>query len=303
MINGIRKKSILFNLKIIALCTGCSIYCTPVHAQHYGATSVIYNTVLGGVSAGIGAIINKKKEQKWYNVFVKSFLIGSGGGVVMYTGKKLNTLITNENNISYAWLSRSVFCAGTSIIENVASGRNFWSVWHYNIGFMRFEFDCETQKFQPRVMPSALGATLFLATQGQLDIQTSLRSGTPTFRTRRISYQPALVGSTVTSAILLSDTLIRGRTFYDLYAHEMVHNFQFSEFSGVNHFFKPFCNRWEAASPLFKKIHPWVYGDVNHELMLFNYFIIQGGSKKNYCNNFLENEAEFLTIGRGACDM
>jgi hypothetical protein len=303
MITDIGKKCIFFNLKIIVLCISCSIYCTPGQAQHYEATSVLYNTVLGGVSAGIGAIINKRKDQKWYDVFVKGILIGSAGGAVMYTGKKLNTLITNENNVSYAWLSRSVFCAGTSIIENAAGGRNFWAVWHYDIGFMRFEFDCETQKIQPKVMPSALGATLFLAVQGRFDLETSLRSGTPTFRTQKISYQPALIGSTVTSAILLSDTIIRGRAYVDLYAHEMVHNFQFEEFSGVNHFFKPFTTRWETASPVFKKIHPWVYGDVNHELMLFNYFIIQGGSKQNYCNNFLENEAEFLTVGRGACDM
>jgi hypothetical protein len=284
------------------LCISCSIYCSPVKAQHYGAKSLVYNAVIGGVSAGIGAIINKKQGQEWYDVFVKGFIIGTGGGAVMYSGKRLTTLITNENNVSYGWLSRSVFCAGTSIVENVASGRSFWSVWHYDIGFIRFEYDCEAQQFQPRVMPAALGATVFLAVQGRLDLTTSLRSGTPTFRTRNISYQPALVGSTVTNAFLLSDTLLTGRTYYDVFAHEMIHSFQFQEFSGVNQFFKPFGQKWETLSPTFKRVHRWVYGDLNHELMLFNYFVIQGGSKRNYCNNFLENEAEFLTVGRGACD-
>jgi hypothetical protein len=302
MIIDVRKNNILLNLKIITLCVSCSIYCSPAKAQQYEARSVVYNTVLGGVSAGIGAIINKKKDQKWYDVFVKALVIGGGGGVVMYTGKKLNTLITNENNISYGWLSRSVFCAGTSIVENIAAGRNFWSVWHYNIGFMRFEYDCEAKKFQPKIMPAALGATFFLAVQSHLDLLASLRSGTPTFRAHRISYQPALVGSTVTNAFLLNDTLTTGRTFYDLYAHEMIHSFQFEEFSGINHFFIPYTNKWETTSPAFKRAHRWIYGDLNHELMLFNYFAIQGGSKRNYCNNFLENEAESLTIGRGACD-
>lgn len=302
MILDMRKKNVVFNFKIMMLCISCSIYCSPVKAQHYEARSVVYNAVLGGVSAGAGAIINKRKDQKWFDVFIKGFIIGAGGGAVMYSGKKLNTLITNENNVSYGWLSRGVFCAGTSIVENVASGRNFWSVWHYDIGFMRLEYDCEVHKFQPKVMPSALGATLFLAVQGRFDFSTSLRSGTPTFRTRRISYQPGLVGSTVTNAFLVSDTLVKGRVFYDLYAHEMVHSFQFEEFLGVNQFFKPYCKRWETASPTFRKVHRWVYGDMNHELMLFNYFVIQGGSKRNYCNNFLENEAEFLTIGRGACE-
>jgi hypothetical protein len=303
MIIGIRKKSIFFNYKIIVLCISCSIYCSPVKSQHYEARSAAYNVVLGGVSAAVGAIINKKQNEKWYTVFVKGLAIGGAGGIMMYSGKKLNTLIANENNISYGWLSRSVFYAGTSIVENVASGRDFWTVWHYDIGFVRFEYDAQLKKIQPKVMASALGATLFVAAQGRFDLKTSLRSGTPTFRTRTINYQPGLVGSTVTNAFLLSDTLVKGRTFFDLYAHEMIHSFQFEDFSGVNHFFKSYTNKWETAAPVFKNVHRWVYGDLNHELMLMNYFIIQGGSKRNYCNNYLENEAESLTVGRGACDM
>ncbi len=301
MIVGISKINIPFNFKIVLLCISCSIYYSPAKAQQYEAKSIAYNILLGGISAGVGGIINKKKEQKWSDVFIKNFIIGSGGGAIMYSGKKLNTLIANENNLGYAWLSRGVFCAGISIVENVAAGRKYWSVWHYDVGFMRLEFDCEAKRFHPRVMPSAFSATVFLAANGHFDLRTSLRSGTPTFRTRTISYQPALVGSTVTNAFLLSDTLTMGRIFYDTYAHELIHSFQFGEFSGFNQFFKPLTDKWELKSGAFKKIHYWVYGDLNHELMLFNYFIIEGGSRRNYCKNFLENEAEFLTVGRGAC--
>lgn len=291
-----------FNVKIVLLCSIFMMNFHTARAQHYETKSVVYNTVLGGVSACIGAIINKKKEQKWNDVFVKSFLTGAGGGVLMYTGKKLNTLIANENNLGYGWLSRSVFSAGTSIVENVASGRKFWSVWHYDIGFVRLEYDCEQNHFQPKVMASSFLATVFLAVNGHVDTRTSLRSGTLTFRTSLIRYQPTLVGSTVTNAFLLSDTLTKGRVFYDTYAHEMVHSFQFSEFVAFNHYFKPVTDQWEVNSSTFKKVHRWVYGDLNHELMLFNYFVVQGGSRRNYCKNFLENEAEFLTVGRGACD-
>lgn len=298
-----KQKGLLHNFKIIILCVSCSIYCSPAKAQHYEAKAVAYNVFLGGITAAAGSIINKKKNEKWYNVFVKGLVVGGGGGALMYTGKKLNTLIANENNLGYGWLSRSVFCAGTSIVENVSSGRNFWSVWHYDVGFMRVEYDSELKKVQPKVMLSSLVATLFIAGHGKFDLNTSLRSGTPTFRTPTITYQPALIGSTVTNAFLLSDSVVTGRTFYDLYAHEMIHSFQFGEFSGVNHFFNPYTDRWQTTSRGFNKLHRWVYGDLNHELMLMNYFIIQGGSKRNYCNNYLENEAESLTVGRGACDM
>lgn len=299
---GAKSNHTVFKLKLLILCTSLVIHRQQVYAQHYEARSIAYNIVLGGVTACAGAIINKKKEQKWYKIFVKNFAMGAGGGALLYSGKKLNTLIANENSIAYAWLSRGVFSAGVSIVENVAAGRTFWSVWHYDLGFMRLEYDCEAHLFQPRIMPSSLASTLFLAANGRFDLKTTLASGTPAFRTRRISYQPTLVGSTVTNAFLLSDTLVKGRVFYDLFAHEMIHTFQFAEFSGVNHFFKPFTNKWETNSTTFKKIHRWVYGDFNHELMLLNYFIIQGGARRNYCKNFLENEAEILTIGRVACD-
>jgi hypothetical protein len=272
-----------------------------VYAQHYEAKSIIYNTVLGGVSACVGGIINKKKEEKWYKIFVKKFAYGAAGGMLMYSGKKLNTLITNNNNLAFGWLSRGVFSAGVSIIENVSAGDKAWTAWHYDIGFIRFEYNFAEKKFQPKLMPSAFGATLFIAINSKLDLKTSLSSGTLTLRTSQISYQPGLTGSTVTNAILFNDTLTTGRVYYDIYAHEMVHSFQFSEFSGVNHFFKPFTNKWETNSTLYRKVHRWTYGDLNHEMMLLNYFIIQGGSRGNYCRNFLENEAEFLTVGRGAC--
>ncbi len=271
-------------------------------AQHYEAKSIVYNTVLGGITACAGAIINKKKEEKWYKIFTQKFAIGAAGGMLMYTGKKLNTLIASEKKLGYGWLSRSVFSAGISIVENVASGRKFWSVWHYDVGFVRIEYDYENHFLRPRVMPSALAATIFLSVHGRVDLKTSFSSGTLTFRTRLISYQPKLVGSTITNAFLLSDTLTRGTVFFHTYAHEMIHAFQFAEFSGVNHYFKPFSNKWEAKSMLFKNAHKWIYGDLNYELMGLHYFVIQGGSTRNYCKNFLENEAEFLSVGKSACD-
>lgn len=287
-------------LKFLLLCI-CFSFSMKVKAQYYEAKSVVYNTAIGAITSGVGAIINKKKEQTWHAAFIKGLMAGAGGGVLMYTGKKLNTLIANEKKLGYGWLSRSVFCMGTSIIENAAMNRNFWSVWHYDLGFIRLEYDAEVHHFQPKLKVSSFGATLFLAIQGKWDMATSLKSGTPTFRTREISYQPKLVASTVTTGFLLTDTLLSGTIYYDTYAHEMVHSFQFVEFSGVNHFFKPITSKWETKSPVFKNIHQWLYGDLNYELMLFNYFIVQGGSRQNYCNNFLENEAEALTVGRPAC--
>lgn len=303
MKKNVHKNVISFNVKICIICFTCLIHHSSVRAQNYEAQSILYNTLLGGISACAGALINKNKEAKYFTVSWKGFVIGAAGGAIVYGGKKLNTLITNENNLGYAWLSRGVFYLGESVIENTAAGKHWWETWHYDIGFIRLTYDCKLNAFQPKIMPAAFGATMFLAYYGKLDVSTSLQSGVPTFRTKRIGYQSQLFGSTVTNAFLLNDSLKeRNRAFYDTYAHELIHSFQFSEFSGVNQFFNRYTSKWEKQSTTFRKIHKWVYGDLNHELMVINYFVVQGGVRRNYCKNFLENEAEYLSIGRSACE-
>ncbi|MES2761744.1 MAG: hypothetical protein V4677_06035 [Bacteroidota bacterium] len=274
-------------------------------AQYTEAKVFAYNALVGSISGGIGALINKKKDQKWHKVLLKGFVVGFGGGAICYSGKKLNSLIAIKKELGYAYLSRAVFSVGNSIVENAASNRPFWSRWHYDIGFVRLELQTNGPlKFTPKVMPSSLGGIVFMAVRGRLDENVSLRSGTFTFRADRVIYASHLVASTASNGFLFVNALNSGQVFYDTYAHEMVHAFQFQEFSGCNYFFNPLTDKWKEKSPLFKKTSKWIYGDVNFELMLFNYFIINQGnddSKAHYCKNYLENEAEFLSVGRSAC--
>ena len=291
------KKSIVFLLFL-------SFLVNQLHSQNLEPKIIAYNTLVGGLSGGIGAVINKKKEQKWHKVFAKGFVIGIGGGAIVYSGKKLNSLIAIKQNLAYGWVSRVVFSAGNSIVENAAANRDFWSQWHYDIGFIRFEFHTKDMRVIPRFMPSTFGGIIFMMSHStSFDYKTSLKSGTLTFYTNRISYEPRLVASTASNGFLFTDTLNHGKLFYDTYAHEMEHTFQFQEFSGVNNFFNPLSNKWKAKSPWFKKVSKWIYFDGNYELMLINYFIINQGPKgKLYCRNYLENEAEFLSVRKCACD-
>lgn len=272
-------------------------------AQDFNLNSIIYNCLIGGFSGGIGSVINKNKEQKFHTAFARGFITGTAGGAVMYSGKKLNFLISQKQRLGYGWLSRAVYSAGNSVVENASVNRPFWSVWHYDLSFVRLEFDAISQTLIPRVMPSAFGAVIFMAINGKIDGRTSLKSGTITFRTKEIAYSPTLVGSTTGNGFLLNDTLNRPMQFYDVYAHEMNHAFQFQDLSGINYFFNPLTSKWKEKYPGFKKASKWIYGDLNYEAMLINYFVINRGSRGNfYCRNFLENEAEFLSVGRCACD-
>src|SRR4051812_37280217 len=98
----------------------------PAAAQkNYEGRFITYNALVGAVTGGIGAVINKHKEQKWHRAFVKGFIVGSAGGGLVYCGKKLNILVAREKNLGYAWLSRAVFSAGNSIVENASANRDF----------------------------------------------------------------------------------------------------------------------------------------------------------------------------------
>ena len=266
---------------------------------------IAYNTLIGAISGGIGALINKKKDQKWHKVLIKGFVIGLGGGAISYSGKKLNSIVAQKQELGYCWLSRAVFSAGNSIVENAASNRDFWSRWHYDIGFMRMEIETNGPvSFTPRFMPSAFGGIVFMAVNGEFDGITTLKSGTLTFRADHVNYASNLSASTASNGFLFINTLNKGQLFYNTYAHEMVHAFQFQEFSGTNYFFNPVTDRWKNKSPRFKNTSRWFYGDLNFETMLLNYFIIQKGYKNDpdsYCKNYLENEAEFLSVHRCAC--
>ncbi|HRG02239.1 MAG TPA: hypothetical protein PKZ75_14065 [Bacteroidia bacterium] len=265
-----------------------------------------YNTLLGGVTGGIGALINKKKDQKWHKVLLKGFMIGCGGGAISYSGKKLNSMVSQKQELGYCWLSRAVFSAGNSIIENASSNKKFWSRWHYDVGFMRFELELENgASLMPKFMPSAFGGIIFMAVNGEFDGSTTLKSGTLTFRADQVNYANNLSASTASNGFLFINSLNKGHKFYDTYSHEMIHAFQFQEFSAINYFFNPIKAKWQLRSTRFENLNRWFYGDINFEAMLLNYFIIHKGyidSPEGYCDNFLENEAEFLSVGKSACD-
>lgn len=291
-------------MKILWLLVLSCFLFSGLRSQNIEPRIIAYNALAGGLSGGIGALINKKKEQKWHQAFAKGFVVGLGGGLVSYSGKKLNKAIAKNQNLSYAWMARAVFSAGNSIIENAAANRHFWAQWHYDIGFIRLEIKTDGPfSFTPRFMPSTFGGIVFMAANSQsFDVSTSLRSGSLTFRTDRIRYAPTLMASTASNGFLFVDTLRAGPNFYSTYAHEMVHAFQFQEFSGVNTWFNPVAQKWKTNSTRFTQLSKWIYFDFNYELMLGNYFLIQGGYRgQSYCRNYLENEAEFLSAGKSAC--
>jgi hypothetical protein len=281
----------------------CLFNIQKTKAQDYEVQSALYNVIGGAVTGGIGAVINRKEGEKWTTALLKGCGGGAAGGGIMYLGKKVNFLIVAKNDISYAWLSRFVFSAGNSLVENAAGGLSLVNRFHFDVGFVRLNFYPAKMKIEPKIMPGALGGIIFTAFYGRFDGVSTLRSGTVVFRTREISYAPYLVGSTTGNGFLLADTIYgKGYYFNEIFAHEMVHTFQFSEFSGVNYFFQNKKEQWRANSATFAKMEKWIHADLNYAVFMLNYFVVQGGFERSlYCKNFLENEAEWLSTHRVSC--
>jgi len=81
--------------------------------------------------------------------------------------------------------------AGTSIIENASSNRDFWEQWHFNIGFNRFEIYTKNKfKLKYRIMPVSFGLTIAVAFNTKFNLKKTLQTGEFIFSTNTLNYQP-----------------------------------------------------------------------------------------------------------------
>ena len=59
---------------------------------------LITNVLSNGLMAGIGGVIHKKKGEKFFPVFLKSFGKGCVGGMVKYTAKYQTHFFSNQTD-------------------------------------------------------------------------------------------------------------------------------------------------------------------------------------------------------------
>jgi hypothetical protein len=115
------------------------LFSTKSVAQYQERQIFVYNIALGGITSGIGAAINKKKEDKFLPVFFRGFKYGCVGGLFLYGGKKISYQINRQNNLAWGWPSKLVHSYGASIIESAAlNEKHVFSKLSFPIGFVRF---------------------------------------------------------------------------------------------------------------------------------------------------------------------
>jgi len=261
---------------------------------------LVYNVSFGGLTAGIGAIINKPKETPAHKAFFNGFYQGCFGGVLQYGGKKMVYQIAEHENYWYGWPAKLVHTAGASIVENAAFNRPFGRYWNLDLGPLRFDFTFAADENPFRVRFSALMLYDIIATSVQsssahVDWEKSLKLGTLAFYTDEPLYghkKQDIVGRAYSKAFIY--TRMTDNNIHKTIAHEFIHLFQYREHLVFNAWLNPLTSK---ASPTLKNIFQnSIYIEPPY---LTPFYLIQGyHSREHYYRNFYEYEAEwFATKG------
>lgn len=264
-----------------------------VFAQHQERTVFVYNATFGGITSGVGAIINRPKAISWKKAFFKGFWQGSIGGLLNYSGKKTLYLVNEKGNDIYSWPAKILHASGTSIMENAALCQPFLQNWHIDYGLVRFDFSLGVNhKFKVRILPEAVVATILADIYGKFDLSSSLRTGEIIFKANKILHLPNSTlanGVTFGRTIVYVDTTYSHYTKYRILSHELVHRYQYDEYQIFNSWIKPSPKKIESK-PSQNIFSNYIYPD-------FPYFILPyylNGLPTSFhpFRNFYEFEAE-----------
>ncbi|MEP6260083.1 MAG: hypothetical protein ABJ092_00790 [Gillisia sp.] len=265
-----------------------------IKAQNNDFEAGLFNVGVGSIIGGMGAVINKKPEEKLGNTILKGLGQGALGGYLVFESKRLVREFAKSGKYGYLWPSKIVNAAGTSVIENAAANRDFWKRWHLNIGFNRFEISTENNlELKYRIMPFALVGTISSLTRGKLNPELSLKTGTLIFDTNIIPNEAnSIIYGTVplyTNSILI----LNNENGLEALPHEIIHTYQYESFSGINSFLDRPVEFIGTKNRIISLYHKIFYTDYNHILNQGLYYLANPSGTNQLENNFFEKEAIF----------
>lgn len=248
----------------------------------------LYNISLGSFVGGIGAVINKKTNEKTGKVFLKGFLQGAAGGYLVYESKNFISNIPKYDKLEYAWGAKVINSMGVSIIENASLNRDFWEQWNINIGFNRIEFHTQDKfKVKYKIMPVALILTGIFAYGNKFEFEKTIKTGEIIFS--RINNNEIL-GTNYGKLILIDrNNLNQSGTI----AHEIIHSYQYDDYNFFNSFINKPLNDLFTKSKTLNYLNKFMYFDLQGPLLRGLYLIEE--DQNNYYNNFFEYEAAFFS--------
>ena len=278
----------------------------PVYSQKNNTEAALYNISSGAVISGIGAVINKKKDEKFLPVLFKGIAKGILGGGLVYSSKQLVYNFAKSGNYSYLWSSKLVNAAGNSIVENGASNIGAFDNWAITFGFNRIEFETKGKfSVKYKIMPFALYGFMYSATQSKFDFNKTVKSGTPVFTTDYINAgnrtNVTYNGVAITTSTIILNNLTNKEESLTL-AHEIIHTYQYLEFFRLDKFFVKAGENWfnneNKSVKLYKK---WIRTDwtfyIKNEI-----YRLEDLNANCYFDNFFEQEANFYSHKSSICE-
>jgi hypothetical protein len=267
------------------------LFSTKSFAQYQERQVFVYNIALGGITSGIGATINKKKEDKILPTFFRGFKYGCIGGFFLYGGKKISYQINRQNNLAWGWPSKLVHSYGASIIESAAlNDKNVFSKLSFPVGFLRFNLVFNKKvKCNIQLQPGALASFIVNSAYWQFKTKESILIGTPIFMSNsdyiinRSGGGRALINTFTYSEQYTSKS-------YEIFAHEHLHILQGREYLVMNNWFKKPTNKvLDKLNNNTKKILKHLYLDIPYNYLFYS---ILYKDPPCYFKNYFEFEAK-----------
>ena len=267
-------------------------FCSVTHyAQSNDTEMALYNVGFASVFSGVGALINKKPDEKWHKVLLKGIAQGVAGGYLIFESKRLIGKIESKRAWEYSWYAKFVNSAGTSIVENAASNRNFYDVWHFNIGFNRLELDTRDQlKLKYKLMPVSFFITAYSAIRWDFEWERTLQTGEFIFSgdvLNDFNYNGFVLGN----ISVFDKNKINN---YDTFSHEFIHIYQYYDFNVFNTYLTTTLKKFRFNSKTFDKLSNYLYYDLQASVLEPLYFL-QNQNIDCYYDNFFENEAGYYS--------
>lgn len=253
----------------------CILFFYPIQdikSQTNDFNSGAFNVGIGAIIGGIGAVLNKKKNQNTKKVFFKGFREGALGGYLVFESKRLIREFARKENYIYAWSSKLINSAGNSIIENAAENNKFSEKWSFTFGFNRFEISTKEKiKVNYKIMPLSLYSTFYYSLNGRFDLKETLKTGHFIFKTAKVkSFIPNIGyadGTTFTNNILILKNLDFGK--YKILSHEIIHSYQYENLSAFNAYFNKTKYHLNKHSKILTMYNKYFYTDFNYLLFTF----------------------------------
>jgi hypothetical protein len=268
----------------------CFILTTKANSQANDAEALLYNVSIGGVFSTIGALINKKPNEKIGKIALKGFAQGSLGGFVTFGSKCVLREAQRNEDWKYIWGAKIMNAAGTSIKENAAMNRNFWDKWHINIGFNRIEFDTKGKfKINYKLMPIAFVYTVDAFFRfDNFEFKKSLSTGEFIFSNRTLNDAR---GAALAGYIVLDKTFVNDN---NLITHEIIHLYQSNDFSILNTYYQKPLDNFSKNNETASFLNKYLYLEL-HYIPLRTFYRIESKSATNYYDNFFEHEAGYFS--------